>query len=223
MAQLVLVRHGQASFGQDNYDQLSDTGFKQAQWLGEYFAERGVQFDRVVIGTQLRHRQTADFIARGMGIEINPELHAGLNEYDFQTLFKCLGPDHEAVRSYQSDDRKAFFRGLKQVLKLWIADELKGPLPEKWVDFYQRVKDGMAHATREGARQVLVVSSGGPVGTVAGISMKAPAELGLELNLQVRNTSFCEYFFNSKSLQLASFNCIPHLDRPDRLSSITYG
>ena len=59
MAELFMVRHGQASFGTGNYDQLSALGERQGVWLGEYFAERGIAFDRVVTGSMQRHRQTA--------------------------------------------------------------------------------------------------------------------------------------------------------------------
>ncbi|HEX5612745.1 MAG TPA: phosphoglycerate mutase family protein, partial [Burkholderiales bacterium] len=48
MAELYLVRHAQASFGTEDYDRLSELGRRQARWLGEYFAERGMRFDRVV-------------------------------------------------------------------------------------------------------------------------------------------------------------------------------
>jgi broad specificity phosphatase PhoE len=50
MAELYLVRHGQASFGTDNYDELSPTGYTQSRWLGEHFAQSALEFDRVVIG-----------------------------------------------------------------------------------------------------------------------------------------------------------------------------
>ena len=33
-----MVRHGQASFGQENYDRLSDKGILQMRALGEYWA-----------------------------------------------------------------------------------------------------------------------------------------------------------------------------------------
>ena len=52
MAQLTIVRHAQASFGSDNYDQLSDLGFQQSTWLGEYFREREIEFSVLVTGTQ---------------------------------------------------------------------------------------------------------------------------------------------------------------------------
>ena len=38
MPEFFLVRHGQASFGADNYDKLSALGHRQARWLGGYFA-----------------------------------------------------------------------------------------------------------------------------------------------------------------------------------------
>ena len=45
MGTLYLVRHGQASFGADNYDQLSPMGHRQALRLGEFWRERGMVFD----------------------------------------------------------------------------------------------------------------------------------------------------------------------------------
>ena len=51
MGMLYLVRHGQASFGAANYDQLSDLGQRQCQRLGKYFRDRGQRFDAVVRGS----------------------------------------------------------------------------------------------------------------------------------------------------------------------------
>jgi broad specificity phosphatase PhoE len=45
MGNIYLVRHGQASFGAENYDQLSTLGQQQSQRLGEYFAQKGIQFE----------------------------------------------------------------------------------------------------------------------------------------------------------------------------------
>lgn len=231
MAELYLVRHGQASFGSSNYDQLSELGHQQAVWLGEYFAERDVQFDRLITGTQLRHRQTLEGIAKGFtastskGVQQNwvAETHPGFNEYDFYALFASLGEQHAHVRAYALGDKRSFYKGLKEVLKLWMTDELDGPLPERWADFYQRVADAMKFATQGEKEKVLVVSSGGPIGTIASQAMLSPPQIGMELNLQVRNSSFCHYFFNQNSLRLGSFNSIPHLDLPQRLNAITYG
>lgn len=227
MAELYLVRHGQASFGSSNYDQLSELGYQQALWLGEYFAQRNIQFDRLITGTQLRHQQTLEGIAKGMAKHHSAtppsETHPGFNEYDFYALFASLTDKHAHIRAYATGDKRRFYKGLKELLKLWMADELDGPLPERWADFYNRVKQAMQFATQTEAEKVLVISSGGPIGTIASQVMQSPPQIGMELNLQVRNSSFCHYFFNQQSLRLATFNSIPHLEWPDRFNAITYG
>ncbi|NUQ87355.1 MAG: histidine phosphatase family protein, partial [Glycomyces artemisiae] len=58
MGLLLLVRHGQASFGADDYDVLSETGWEQARLLGRWLAERRVTPTAVVQGGMRRHRET---------------------------------------------------------------------------------------------------------------------------------------------------------------------
>jgi broad specificity phosphatase PhoE len=59
MAIIYLIRHGQASFGAEDYDRLSELGRRQSQVLGEYFRGAGVVFDAVYSGDLLRQRETA--------------------------------------------------------------------------------------------------------------------------------------------------------------------
>ena len=59
MATIYLVRHGQASFGAENYDKLSDLGCRQATVVGEYFRDQGIHFDAVYSGDLSRQRNTA--------------------------------------------------------------------------------------------------------------------------------------------------------------------
>lgn len=223
MAEFYLVRHGQASFGTDNYDRLSPLGHQQSEWLGHYFAERDMQFDRVIIGTQLRHRQTAEGICRGNGQNPAFSEHAGLNEYDFYALFNAVGDEHAALKRLVVGEKRDFYAGLKQVLQLWAADQLSGPVPESWGAFCRRINDALLFIQECGGQRILVVSSGGPTGMIARQVMEAPAKIAIALNLQVKNTSFSHYYFNQHSIKLASFNNIPHLDRPDRLNAITFG
>ena len=79
MAELFMVRHGQASFGTDDYDRLSALGERQGEWLGEYFAERGFVFDRVLAGSMRRQRSTAAAILRGLGASTGCEELDGLH------------------------------------------------------------------------------------------------------------------------------------------------
>ena len=65
MGTLYLVRHGQASFGAQDYDQLSELGQRQSQRLGEYFQHKGLRFGQVLTGTLKRHQQTLAGICGG--------------------------------------------------------------------------------------------------------------------------------------------------------------
>ena len=50
MSNLFLVRHGQASFLETNYDKLSSKGEAQSRMLGEYWVKHGVSFDQFFPG-----------------------------------------------------------------------------------------------------------------------------------------------------------------------------
>ena len=223
MAELFMVRHGQASFGTGNYDQLSALGERQGVWLGQYFAERGIAFDRVVTGSMQRHRQTADAIFRGLGGAESYDEDPGLNEYDFHALYGALGEEMRELKALASGSMHDFYKGLKQVLRLWSEDAIDGPLPESWGQFQQRVSAARQNIQGRGGRRVLIVSSGGPMAAFAQQAMQAPASTAIELNMQIRNTGICQYFFNAESCHLASFNGIPHLDLPQRRDCVTYG
>jgi broad specificity phosphatase PhoE len=228
MAELYLVRHGQASFGADNYDELSSSGRIQSRWLGEYFAQANVQFDRVVMGTMQRHRQTADGILAAMGgrqVEIVQD--AGLNEYDFAALFAALGgegsPTGLPAGLSATGSKKDFYKGLRQVLQLWADDRLPGRVPETWHQFQTRVQRARIDIQRTGGRRVLVVSSGGPIAVTAQQVLQAPAATAIALNLQIRNSSICQYVFNHDAMSLVSFNSVPHLEHAERREFVTYG
>ncbi|MBB1632089.1 histidine phosphatase family protein [Cupriavidus sp. UME77] len=227
MATLFLVRHGQASFGAANYDCLSDTGRQQARWLGEYFRERGVTFKRVVAGSLVRQQDTALEILAGMGasdvpVQTNIETHLGLNEYDGEALYRSHtgGADH---RAHQNADYNDYWRTFRAAYQAWTLDQLVG-MPESWAEFGGRIRDSLLHATQGASREdaVLVVSSGGAIGRATADLLGAPAQTAIELNLQFRNTAFCEIISGRGMQRLLSFNSLPHLDRVDRRDAITF-
>ncbi|CAE6699937.1 hypothetical protein R70006_00676 [Paraburkholderia domus] len=224
MAELYLVRHGQASFGAENYDELSPSGRTQASWLGEYFAQARLRFDRVVIGTMQRHRQTADAILAAMGgpqAEITQD--AGLNEYDFQALFAALGEAGMPLGLSAASSKKDFYKGLRHVLQLWADDRLPGRVPETWQQFQARVQRARSEIQRAGGGRVLVVSSGGPIAVTAQQVLQTPDATAIALNMQIRNSSVCQYVFNDGAMSLVSFNSVPHLERAERHEFVTYG
>jgi broad specificity phosphatase PhoE len=224
MAELYFVRHGQASFGAENYDELSPSGRTQSLWLGEYFAQAKVRFDRVVIGTMQRHRQTADAILAAMGgPQVEMAQDAGLNEYDFQALFAALGEEGFPSGMSVSSSKKDFYKGLRHVLQLWADGRLPGRVPETWQQFQTRVQRARSGIQRAGGRRVLVVSSGGPIAVTAQQILQAPDATAIALNMQIRNSSVCQYVFNDSAMSLVSFNSVPHLEHAERHEFVTYG
>lgn len=224
MAELFLVRHGQASLGDENYDRLSETGGKQSTWLGEHFARDGIRFDRVMTGSLQRHAQTLDALRHAMpGLPVEREIHPGLDEYDFHALFRALPDKHRDLVDSANRSPREFFKALREVLHLWSECALDDRVPETWPAFQRRVADARAAIQHSGARRVLVVTSGGVIGAFIQQILQAPAAMAIELNMQVRNSSVTHCFFNREAIQLSSFNGISHLDDPQRHAFRTYG
>jgi broad specificity phosphatase PhoE len=222
MALLFLVRHGQASFGAANYDCLSDLGRQQARWLGEYLAERELKFKRVLAGTLTRQQDTAREILQAMAHQGEHEVHPGLNEYEAEPLYAAHtnGAD---PREHQKSDYRGYWRTFKQAMVAWSEGALEG-VPETWEAFGVRTGLALEVACRDLARDdcVLVVSSGGAICRALAHILGCPGRTAIELNLQFRNSAFCELIAGGDTPRLLSFNSIPHLDRPDRRESITF-
>lgn len=226
MTTLYLVRHGQASFTAENYDNLSELGWQQSAWLGEHFAERGIVFARAVCGTLDRQRQTARAVLDAMGaagITQTAAEHPGWNEYSGDALCKAyLGEGWARARA--TGDVRGFYRTIKSALTEWSKDSLQGPLPETWREFGDRVADAMRAACADlpADASVLAASSGGAISRGVADLLQAPASSAIELNLQFRNSAYCEIFVSPRSMRVMSFNCIPHLERPGRYAAITH-
>ncbi|TFH71606.1 histidine phosphatase family protein [Gammaproteobacteria bacterium LSUCC0112] len=236
MSQLFLVRHGQASFGAANYDQLSPLGYQQAAWLGEHFAELGIQFSRVVTGTLARQQQTAAQILETSGQHVAIETDPGFNEFDFHTLVRvyCHSSGIEVPDTH--DGGRLFFQMLRKAIHAWSQDQLYArtvelttsqapaqPALENWSMFCDRVSNAMqALCAHEREHNVLVVSSGGAMAMALSQILDCGVETLINLNMQTRNTGIHHLFFNAKGFQLAGFNNQPHLQKQGRLHALTY-
>ncbi|MFZ9405518.1 MAG: histidine phosphatase family protein [Burkholderiaceae bacterium] len=223
MALVFLVRHAQASFGTHDYDRLSELGRQQSRWLGEYFAERGVRFSRVVAGSLKRQQDTAreilDVLGQDSGLILT---HEGLNEYHGEKLYAAYTQGADPV-AHQKSDYRGYWKTFRAAMLAWAKDELPG-MPETWGEFAQRMRAGLGHGCAGLARDevALVVSSGGAIGRIVSDLTGANAASAIEFNLQFRNTGFCELLAIGDELRLTSLNNIPHLERADRRKSITF-
>jgi len=219
MAELILVRHGQASFGADDYDKLSELGWQQSRWLGQYFAERNIVFDRVVRGSLRRHAETLAGIAEGLGRAPDAVADERLNEYQADVLLEA----HTGEKKFQKEgDRREHFRILREALYAWTDGKLELETQHRFDTFRGRVLGALAGLRSGEARRVLVVSSGGPISTVLAEVLGMPLRGVVDLNLQTRNTGISELQAGANRIHCVSFNNVPHLDRPDRAGALTY-
>lgn len=222
MGSLYLVRHGQASFGAADYDQLSPKGHEQCRRLGAYWRERGQRFDAVFTGTLRRHAQSLAGIVEGYGGGLPAVALLGLNEYDSEAVVRAVHPgplgkasDPEAVKQH--------FRLLRQGLLAWMRGETAPVGMPAHADFAAGVADALARVLALGVgKHVLIVSSGGPIATAVAQVLACPPESFVELNLRIRNSAVTEFAFNPKRHHLVTFNALPHLDTAEARGLITH-
>lgn len=216
MAEIYLVRHGQASFNSDDYDRLSDTGHRQSEYLGRYFADRNIEFSQIFTGSQQRHRQTADGICPARSV--SRDVHPGLNEYDFAALYKAYMDQHpDEADAAKEGDRRVFYHRLKLALTLWSEGRLAGDLPESWAEFSTRVAAALDHIRDNADGICLVVSSGGAISRAIGHILDLAPQKIIDLNLQIKNSAFSHIYPGRDRLHLSSFNNVPHLG-PDMIT-----
>ena len=221
MGTLYLVRHGQASFGADNYDQLSTLGQQQCLQLGRYLGAKGQRFAAVLTGTLQRQIQSYDALADGLG-QRQPTLQLpGLNEYDSHAVIAAIHPQ-PLPRPDSPEAYRQHFRILRDGLAAWMAGRTQPQGMPSYADFVAGIHDALARVRAVADGDVLVVSSGGPISTVVAQVLGAPAETSIELNLRIRNSAVSTFAVNPKRLSLVTFNTLPHLDSAEHASWVTH-
>jgi len=229
MGTLVLVRHGQASFFDADYDKLSATGERQATLLGEHWARSGTAFDRVFHGPRRRQRRTAELVAEVMraGGRPLPELVPleGLDEVQTAALAAALPEltrrdpelallldDLGALAERRAPSRQ-FERRIARVLSLWARGEAEVEGVETFPDFLARVRGALEAMRRDAARglRVLGFTSAGTISAAMGSALSLSPETAVDLMWRVRNTSVTEFLFSGDRFSMQSFNGVPHL------------
>jgi len=222
MGNLYLVRHGQASFGEADYDKLSALGHQQSVRLGEYFAAKGVAFDAVVTGTLRRHAETFAGIAQGLGLQAEALQWPGLNEYDSEAVIATIHP-HKLEKPTSPEMYRHHFRLLRDGLNQWMAGVVSPRGMPSYSDFVAGVTGALDHVrAQHHGKNVLLVSSGGPISTAVGHVLGTSAETTIELNLRIRNSSVTEFAFTPKRHMLVTYNTLPHLDDAQYKDWVTY-
>ena len=200
MAVVLLVRHGQASFGADDYDVLSDAGHEQAAVVGRELARRGLRDPLLVCGSLRRQRGTAD----GLGLG-TPAVDPRWDEYDHLGLLERYpgqAPPDGTSRGLQV--------ALDAALDAWVRDE-----GGTWGDFSGGASAALAGLAAQG-RDAVVVTSGGVVAAVAAGLVGGGPETVVALNRVSVNAAITKVVVGRSGASLVSYNDHAHFEGPDR-------
>ncbi|AOY88474.1 phosphoglycerate kinase [Marinobacter salinus] len=222
MATVFLVRHGQASFGKENYDQLSPRGWEQGRVLGRWLA--GKLAPAAIFGGDLeRHRETVEAIATGYGGQLpDMQVAPGFNEFDHTSVLTCYRPewcDREVMaRDLAAFPKpaRAFQEAFVQAVRRWASGEYDHDYAETWLDFKARVLkafDEMIEYADGG--DVLVATSGGPISVICQQLLALDDQRALGLNEVIANTSVSRVLYSGPRRSLSVFNNYSHLEAED--------
>ncbi|MFC0710539.1 histidine phosphatase family protein [Azorhizophilus paspali] len=236
MGSIYLIRHGQASFGTQDYDVLSPLGRRQAEMLGAHLGRQGVGFDRCISGSLRRQQHTASATLEQLrlaGMKIPAiETDPAFDEINIDAVIRAHLPDlfpiHQDMQQalqQAATQPNNFQRLFGQVIEQWISGRHKKETLESWDGFRTRVQDGLYRLLADAAPQarIAVFTSGGPIiallhHLVVGLS----APKAFELAWQIANTSFSQLRFDGNEVTLASFNSRAHLETMQAPELITY-
>jgi broad specificity phosphatase PhoE len=221
---LYLIRHGQASYGEADYDRLSPRGIEQARAVGRWAAR--AKLDAVFAGPLRRQQQTAQYAGEAAGGAL-PALQglAELAEYPAFEMLQHLVPrliaeDPKFAQLTSAPTPRLLDEAFHLILSRWSRDEWTVEGVERVATFVERIRTGLDRVLRaagSGAR-LLCVTSAGPIGVAVGLVFGIPAERMVRTSIVIRNASITELRFRSQGfdwqpdqLSLVTFNLTAHL------------
>ena len=235
MGSIYLIRHGQASFGADDYDKLSPLGVRQAQITGQHLADLGLRFDRCLSGDLSRQQDTAQHVMAQFSAAGLPaptlEVDAAFNEFDAFAILDALLPgllpdEPEALAAMHNaaHNPAEFQRIFELIIERWLSGTYDTPGLESWLGFVERAEAGLNRVLdlAKGQQSIAVFTSAGTITALIHLLTQIPASDAFKLAWQIVNTSLSQLKFNGREVTLASFNSHVHLQLLKTPSLITY-
>lgn len=223
MATLLLIRHGQASYGEADYDRLSSRGEEQARALGNFLA--GQRIDQLFTGPLRRQLGTAAIAAEAAGTLPQATALPELAEYPAFDLLqhfmpKLVASDPRFAQLTQTPTRELANEAFHTIINRWARDEWQIEGVERVIDFRARVQRGLDRIIRDvrSGANIAVVTSAGPIGVAVGLTFGASEHHMIRTSIVIRNASITELRFRSQDfdwhperVSLIAFNSIHHL------------
>lgn len=235
MSELILVRHGQASFGAESYDKLSDKGVEQVKFLSQHWQALGERFDHIYSGTLLRQRETAQELLPLVEGEPTASVQlTGFNEYNGDPLIRAHlrdmreAGDLSGPAQWPIQDERLFQKIFEKATARWIVDDLdpRDDIAdfERWSDFKARVYAALDEVmARHGSgSRVIVSTSGGVIAMALQRVLNFPDDQVIATNWMVRNSAVSRIIYGRGKLSLTQFNNLAHLETPEKQQLITF-
>ena len=221
MGIVLLVRHGQASFGAEDYDVLSNDGVSQGLTLGRALARTEAEPTLVLSGSLRRQRETAEGIVKSAGWTVPLETDPRWDEFDHLAVIDAY-PDLGELAGL---DRRQFQELFEKATGRWVSANHDEDYAETYAAFTTRVRDALGAACRQAGSgsTVVVVSSGGVIAAATAMLL-APEWAGerrrgsgswQRLNAVMVNTSVTRVVVGSTGARLLTFNEHGHLSSGD--------
>lgn len=204
MPTVYLIRHGQASFGAEDYDVLSEVGERQSKVLGEELRRRDLRVDTVRCGTLSRQRATAAACVP----DLTPREDPRWNEYDHLDLVRQSLPVDAPLPSTQE-----FQSLLDQALTSWMTDA--GTTWPSFRDSACTALDELFAGLGRGAT-ALVFTSGGIISAIAAHYLSLPPQGFVALNRTMVNAGLTKLVHGRSGTSLVSVNEHGHFEGPNR-------
>jgi broad specificity phosphatase PhoE len=211
---LYLIRHGQASFGEADYDNLSELGAEQAMHLGKWFASAQIKPTRLIAGGLRRHQQTSRAWAQGFveqgGMLPDAAMHSidpRWNEYDHEDIFSKGSRAFGLAGGQNKDMSKRDFQKLfEKAITRWIGGAHDSDYAEPWGNFSARCIAALEDVKKMRGETVLVFSSGGTIGATVAAVLGLQANQAMQFNYLIANCSVTRLIYRDEEASLASFN-----------------
>lgn len=231
MGSIYLIRHGQASFGAEDYDVLSPLGERQSRLLGSHLAQTGLHLDRAISGSLLRQSHTGRLVLEQLDEAPALEADPAFDEFDAEGVIRTLLPALQAhepkaveIMRNAAHNRAEFQRLFVHLLETWVGGDYDAPALQSWQAFLDQVGGGLerllARATPR--EQIAVFTSGGTITALLHLLTGMPVASAFAMNWQIANTSLSCLKFQGERVTLASFNSHAHLQLLNTPSLITY-
>jgi broad specificity phosphatase PhoE len=224
MPTVLLVRHGQASFGAADYDVLSEVGRRQADITAASLAERDYHPARLLSGTLRRQQETAAaFGALGApDLEVDPRWDEFLTDdvlaHHSDSALRIEGDGAGATLTNRS-----FQAALEPALAEWVAHAERSPTSQTWPQFSGAAPAALEElaADLDTGETAVIVTSGGAIAAAVGAVLGAPAEVFAALNRSLVNAGVTKLVIGATGINVLTVNDHSHLELVDR-ELVTY-